>query len=134
MFDLEREIKGAQAVHITGALTFPLFRACVISSVRTYYGWTVFTSPDISYDFIRLTFMSFGEVPIAIIVSCVPTVSRFCQQYGPKLRKAVSPSADTHLKRHLVSIFPDAAHLKRANVLQAKANDRCHIVEDEENV
>ena len=77
-------------------LTHRSNRACALSITRTYYAWGVTRDPNVSYVLVTLTLLSYAEIALGIIVSCVPTLPRFFQYVVPKVRGLVSPQSKIH--------------------------------------
>lgn len=60
-------------------------RAGVTSIMRTYYTWRVVQSPDITYNLCIMGMWSYAEISIGIIVSCLPVLPKFFNNFGPTI-------------------------------------------------
>ena len=73
-------------------LIFVVNSACVTSVLRTYYTWRVVKSHDVNWDLIPMGLWTWAEISIGIIVGCLPTLPKFIQHVGTKIRLQSSGS------------------------------------------
>ena len=60
--------------------------------MRTYYTWRVVESQDTNWDLLPMALWTWAELSIGIIVGCLPTLPRFIQHIGTKIRVNFSGS------------------------------------------
>ena len=63
--------------------------ACIASILRTYYTWQTVEARDTSWELLPMGYWTWTELSIGIIVGCLPTMPKFFQHIGPKLRRRV---------------------------------------------
>ena len=61
--------------------------ACVASVMRTYYTWQTVEARDTSWELLPMGYWTWTELSIGIIVGCLPTMPKFFQHIGPKIRR-----------------------------------------------
>ena len=67
--------------------------ACIASILRTYYTWQTVEARDISWELLSMGYWTWTELSIGIIVGCLPTMPKFFQHIGPKLRRRILGTA-----------------------------------------
>ena len=73
-------------------LIFAVNSACVTSVLRTYYTWRVVKSHDANWNIVPMGLWGGAELSIGIIVGCLPTLHKFIQHVGTKIRLQSSGS------------------------------------------
>ena len=61
--------------------------ACIASILRTYYTWQTVEARDTSWELLPMGYWTWTELSIGIIVGCLPTMPKFFQHIGPKIRR-----------------------------------------------
>ena len=94
-------------------LTLDEHSACIASILRTYYTWQTVEARDTSWELLPMGYWTWTELSVGIIVGCLPTMPKFFQHIGPKLRHRIlgtapenvlSAEADTP-KGHVLTRF-----------------------------
>ena len=63
--------------------------ACIASILRTYHTWQTVEARDTSWELLPMGYWTWTELSIGIIVGCLPTMPKFFQHIGPKIRHRI---------------------------------------------